>query len=98
MADDNSSTSSEVQEEVEVFMLTTVDNPFNPFTQWDEWFAYDMKMGYHTCALLARVTVTTDELSDVDQDLTLQQAIDEVVQYNVSGMHRKVSSSFFETD
>jgi len=82
----------------EVYMLSTVDNPFNPFTQWDEWFAYDEKLGYHTCALLARVTHTSDELSDVDQDLTVQQAIDEVVRYNVSGMHRKVSRSFFDSE
>jgi hypothetical protein len=93
MADDNTIGSSEQ----EVFMLTTVDNPFNPFTEWAEWFAYDEKLGYHTCALLARVTATSDELSDVDQDQTVQQAIDEVVQYNVSGMHRKVSRSFFES-
>lgn len=94
MADDNTIGS----DGVEVFMLTTQDNPFNPFTEWDEWFAYDMKLGYHTCALLARVTATSDELSDADQDLTLQHAIDEVVQYNVSGMHRKVSRTSFETE
>lgn len=80
-----------------VYMLTTTDNPFNPFTEWDQWFAYDEQLGHHTCALLARVTHTSDELSDVDQDLTLQQAIDEVVQYNVSGVHRKVSIDDFET-
>jgi hypothetical protein len=95
MADTDTTGSGEVQE---VFMLTTTDNPFNPFTQWNEWFAYDEQLGYHTCALLARVTITSDELSDVDQDLALQQAIDEVVEYNVSGMHQKVSRSSFETE
>lgn len=77
----------------EIYMLTTVDNPFDPFTQWQEWFAFDESNGYHSCSLLARVTITSDELSDVDQDLAIQQAIDEVVRENVSGMHRKVSRS-----
>lgn len=74
-----------------VYMLTTVDNPFDPFTQWDEWYAYDEGRGYHTCSLLARVSITSDELSEADQLLTLQDAIDEVVNENVSGIHRKVS-------
>lgn len=86
------------QPEAEVFALTTVDNPFSPFTEWSEWFAFDERHGYHTCALLARITVTSDELSDADQDLAVQQAIDEVVRENASGVHRKVSRSFFETE
>ena len=96
MADDTS-TNVDAQT-VDSYMLTTVDNPFNPFTQWREWFAYDEQMGYHTCALLARVTVTGDELSDVDQQLAVQVAIDEIARENVSGVHRKVLSSDYETE
>lgn len=70
-----------------VHMLTTVDNPFNPFTQWDEWFAFDSQMGYHTPGLLARVVVSSDELSDADQALAIEAAMQEIVRENVSGMH-----------
>lgn len=72
-------------------MLTTVDNPFSPFNQFDEWYAYDVQAGHHTSALLARVVKTSDELSDVDQDLAIESAIDEIVRENVSGKHRKVA-------
>ena len=73
----------------EPVMLTTVDNPFNPFTQWDEWYAWDEAAGYHSTALLARVVISSDELSDYDQQLDYEQGIDEIVKENVSGMHRK---------
>lgn len=73
------------------YMLSTIDNPYNPFDQWDEWDAFDRANGYNTCALLARVAVTSLELSEADQDLALNAAIDEIVQENVSGMHIKVS-------
>ena len=43
-------------------MLTTIDNPFNPFDQFDEWFAYDVSKGYHTCSYLARIAKTSDEI------------------------------------
>ncbi len=72
------------------YMLTTYDNPFDPFTQWDEWFAWDQGAGYHTPGLLDRISRMSDELSDVDQHHALQDAIDEIVRENVSGMHRKV--------
>lgn len=75
------------------YMLTTVDNPFDPFTEFDEWLEYDMMMGYNTSAFLARVSRTSDELSEPDQALAIQHAIDEIVQENVSGMWRKVSRS-----
>ena len=73
------------------YMLTTVDNPFDPFTRFDEWLAYDTKMGYNTAAFLGRIAKVSNELSEPDQMLAIQDAIDEIVNENVSGMWRKVS-------
>ena len=78
------------------YMLTTVDNPFNPFTHYDEWYAYDMKMGYNSPSLLARISKVSDDLSEPDQELVIQDAIDEIVRENVSGMFRKVSRTSAE--
>jgi hypothetical protein len=71
-------------------MLTTVDNPFNPFTQYDEWFEYDAALGYNTPAYLARVVRTSDELSEADQRIAIEQAIDEIIKENVLGLYRKI--------
>jgi hypothetical protein len=72
------------------YMLTTVDNPFSPFTQFNEWFAFDTIKGHNTCGLLARIVITSDELSEADQSVAIQNGIDEIVRENVSGVHRKV--------
>lgn len=72
-------------------MLTTVDNPYDPYTEFDEWNAFDVRMQYNSLALLARIVRTADDLSEFDQDLAIEQGIDEIVKENVSGMHRKVS-------
>lgn len=71
-------------------MLTTVDNPYDPFTQFDEWYVWDQNAGYCTPGLLARIAFSSDEISDADQLLAIQQAIDEIVTENVSGVHKKV--------
>lgn len=72
------------------FLLTTFDNPYDPFTQWDEWLSWDMHAGYNTPGLLARIAVTSNEISDADYFHAIQNAIDEIVEENVSGMHRKI--------
>ena len=73
-------------------MLTTVDNPFNPHTHFEEWYAYDERSGYHTTSFLARVVRTSDELSEADQHVAIENAIDEIVRENVLGIYRKVPS------
>ncbi len=75
------------------YMLTTYDNPYDPFTRFDEWFVWDAAHGYHTPGLLARIVLTSDDLSESDQHLAIQQAIDEIVQENVLGFHKKVKRS-----
>jgi hypothetical protein len=72
-------------------MLTTVDNPFDPFTQFDEWYAYDENAGYHTSAFLARIVHNSEELSEPDQSVAIEAAIDEAVEINSLGLYRKVS-------
>lgn len=71
------------------YMLTTIDNPYNPFTHWDEWYAYDEGAGYHTSGLLARITINSHELSEVDQNLAISYAIDEIIEENVLGIYTK---------
>ena len=71
-------------------MLTTIDNPHDPFTDYPAWFAFDVASGYHTPAFLARILKDSDELSDVDQELAIEQAIDEIVRENVLGVYKKV--------
>lgn len=76
----------------ESHMLTTVDNPFNPFTQWDEWYEYDTSHGYYSAQYLARIVRTSDELSDEQQDEAREQAIDEIVNNFDVGLYTKASS------
>lgn len=78
-------------------MLTTIDNPYDPFTRWEEWLQYDRESGYYTSEYLARITRSSDELSEPDQALAEEQAIDEIVSENVLGIYRKVSRDSFKT-
>ena len=76
---------------MQVARLTTIDNPHDPFDNFKAWFGFDTAAGYHTVGYLARITVTSEELSEWDQNLANTQAIDEIVAMNINGMYKKVT-------
>lgn len=71
-------------------MLTTIDNPFNPFTQFDNWFSFDESLGYHSCSYLARIAKTSNDLSDEDYEMEVEDAIDEIIELDPFGIYKKV--------
>lgn len=60
-------------------MLSTVDNPWNPWTHFNQWLAHDMGQGHHTLAYLARINKSSDEISEADQDIAHEQAVSEII-------------------
>lgn len=79
-----------------LYMLTTLDNPFDPWDpeQYNSWLNFDLTAGYNTCGLLDRVVQTSDDLSEADQTVAIQDAIAEIVELNPSGVHRRVAKGW----
>lgn len=77
-------------------LLTTIDNPYNPFVQFDEWKAFDEQKGYYTNEYLARIAKTSYELSDEENDIATEDAINEILFYNVLGIYIKVTEQNFD--
>lgn len=72
------------------YMLTTIDNPYNPFKQFDSWFLFDVEKGYNTCAYLDRIARTSDQLSDTENDEELERAMDEIISNDFMNIYKKV--------
>lgn len=72
------------------FMLTTIDNPFNPFEKWDEWYDYDTQNGYNTCSLLDRLSFTSEGLPDSINNDIIASAIDDIVKNDQLGIYIKI--------
>jgi len=79
-----------------VYRLTTSDNPYNPFTQWNEWYSFDESKGYNTCGYLARIVRTSNELSEADDGIAIDEGINEILKYNFRGTYLKVTEEGFE--
>lgn len=70
-------------------MITTVDNPYNPFTQWDEWLAFDISHGYNSWNMVARLAGVSDldSLSDKDRIDILNDTIKRIVDEDPLGIY-----------
>lgn len=78
----------------ETVMITTIDNPYNPFDQFSSWFLFDIEKGYNTCAYLGRVARTSEQLSDIENDEEIERAIDEIVKYDVLNVYKKIKKNY----
>jgi hypothetical protein len=72
-------------------MLTTFDNPYDPFEQFTSWFLFDVEKGYNSCAYLGRIARTSDQLSEEENDLEVERAIDEIIKYDFRNIYKKVT-------
>ena len=71
--------------------LTTVDNPFDPFTQFDEWFQFDIEKGYNTCGKLDRVAKIADDMTDQEVAEEIERAVDMIIKYDFLNIYKKVN-------
>lgn len=74
----------------EQLWITTNDNPFDFFTQFDDWYLFDESKGYHTCSLVARVARTSSELSDYENRIETERAIDQILSFDSFGIYKKI--------
>lgn len=71
-------------------MLTTNDNPYDPFTQFEHWFLFDVEKGYDSCGYLARIAKIADGMSEAEQNEEIEHAIDEIISLDIFGVYKKV--------
>jgi hypothetical protein len=70
--------------------ITTTDNPFDFFTQFDDWYQFDESKGYHTCSYVARIAKVSNDLSELDNYIEIARAIEEILNFNLTGNYKLI--------
>ena len=70
--------------------ITTIDNPFDPFDEFDKWFDFDIEKGYYTCNKLARLAEVTDDMTPNEEEEEIERAIDRLIEIDPLDLYRKV--------
>jgi len=77
--------------------LSTFDNPYDPFEQFDAWLMFDTDHGYGSCSYLDRIARTSDALSEEENDREIERAIDEIIKYDFRNIYKKVTQNVVTT-
>ena len=71
--------------------VTTLDNPYDYWTQFDEWYAFDTQKGYDTCGYIARIAKVSSEMSEKDYENAVNDAVNDIVRLNITGNYIKTT-------
>lgn len=74
-------------------MLTTFDNPYDPFDEFISWFMFDVEKGYYTCSLLARIARFSENFSVAEEKAETERAIDKIIDNDFLNIYKKVTRS-----
>lgn len=69
---------------------TTIDNPFNPFDDFNSWFMFDIEKGYYTSSKLARLTKLEDDMTQKEENEEVERAVDELISIDPLDIYIKV--------
>lgn len=77
-------------------MLTTIDNPYNPFEDFAKWFVFDSVHNYHCCSYISLAAPTSSSFTAHENNFLIEKAIDDLISNDVSGVYKKVFAFDFE--
>lgn len=77
-------------------MLSTIDNPFNPFEDYSSWLMFDKEKGYDSAERLMRIAKITDDMTQKEENEEIERAIDEIIKYDILNVYVKVSKTLNE--
>lgn len=83
-------------------MLTTIDNEWDPFDNFPEWYSRDLELARQqnrrsASGYLAIIASCSDDVSDNEFNQVMNDAIDEIVELDLSGTFKKVTREPKET-
>ena len=70
--------------------ITTFDNPYDPFDNFNSWLMFDMDKGYNSCGLLDSFAKTSDSLSEEENNIIIDKAIDDIIIHDPLNIYKKV--------
>jgi hypothetical protein len=71
-------------------MLTTFDNPHDPFEDYAPWLSFDKEHNYDSAERVMRIAQLTDEMTDAEENAEIERAIDEIIKFDVLNVYKKV--------
>ena len=70
--------------------ITTIDNPYDPFEEFNNWFLSDIEKGYYTCEKLGRLSNYNELMTEKEEKEETERTIDRLIEIDPLGIYKKV--------
>lgn len=74
-------------------MLTTFDNPYDPFEDFTSWMLFDKEKGYDSSERLMRIANLSDDMTQKEVDDEIERAINEIIKYDFTNNYKKIKQN-----
>ena len=83
-----------------VCMLSSYDNPFNPFdpNEFKQWLFFENDKGFDPCSIVARLANITDDMSEDEIDIETERAIDAFIAADFSNNFIKLTKNNIKSE
>lgn len=76
--------------------LTTKDNPYDYFDDFDNWYQFDVSHGYDTCGKIMRESNYTSEAPSVYNVAEINYTIEKLLKFDFEKVYKKVTKQVDE--
>ena len=70
--------------------ITTIDNPYDPFDDFEHWLLFDKEKGYNTSDKLGRLTNLRNDMSSVEENIEVEKGIDKLIEIDPLSIYEKI--------
>ena len=72
------------------YLLTTVDNPYDPYEEYDLWMQFDHSHGYYTDQRLGRTCIISPNCTDAENQRAINGAVDDFIRLDPNGIYKRI--------
>ena len=78
------------------YMLSTYDNPYNPFEQFTLWLMFDKEKGYDSCERMMRLANITEGMTQKEIDEETDRAMNLLIELDFTNTFTRVTQEDFK--
>lgn len=78
------------------YMLSTIDNPYDPFEEFTLWLMFDKEKGYDSCERLMRIAQISDDMTQKEIDEEVDRAMDILIEHDFTNTFKRVTKEVAE--
>ena len=78
------------------YLLSTYDNPYSPFDEFDRWYEFDTFHNYNSLEYIDRIAQTNPNDSIESRSKKVNEAIDQIIKFDPLNIYRKVSKEMYK--